>query len=153
MSLPLQFGDASRSSNQEDRDYIGISDAEIIELASAFRRFGYFRQDVNTGLMYMSEDARALHGFGASDEPVNMADMVRLVHPKDIELVLAGMEEALRTRKGASDSFRLSDGSGGYRTVRVVADFREDGSPGGELVGIIYEFFDKKPMAEFLESF
>jgi hypothetical protein len=133
----------------DDRAKTGITDGEVAELASTYRLFGLIRHDLNDGLLYLSEDACTLYGIPATTKPVNVATIRGRIHPEDADTVFCGMEDAIRTGSGGFQIFRAKGANDLYRTVRLVMRKRENGTPEGDLIGILYEFFPKRSMAEF----
>jgi hypothetical protein len=146
--MTLNFEQADTSLKRDARFPIEISDTEIIELASAFRRFGYFRNDLSKGELYLSREAAEIHGLPPGDGPVPLTELVKTIHPDDLSDGLQAFEEGVAKRKGWAHIFRMKDGNG-YKLVRLVASFRENGTAEGEIIGIIYEFFERIGTAQF----
>jgi hypothetical protein len=151
--LPLQFEDIVASAGRGDRDFIGISDAEIVELASSYRQFGYFRIALDTGHLYLSEDACAIFAIPYVTTPVSLSLLSHRIHPGDADILFGGIEELATKRCGGHYVFRVLAAGGGYQGLRLVARVRDDPvGGGGDLVGIVYVLFDKLPCAGMLKT-
>ncbi len=124
----------------QDRSHIGISDAEIVALASAHRLFGFFRWELDTGHFYASADVFRIFGLTPSSSPMNLVDATASVHPDDLPVLMRAYEHSSATRADFHYIYRVADGNGGYRYIRTAGQFRDNGQ--AEIAGITYEMFE-----------
>jgi hypothetical protein len=126
----------------QDRSHLGISDAEIADLVCAYRLYGFFRQELDTGRCYYSEQACRIYGIDYTGEPVDIPALVRMTHPDDLELVAHTFETAAARKAGFHLIHRQKRPGGEWHFLRLVARYRDGEVAGGELVGMVYEFYD-----------
>lgn len=132
-----------------EADRFDLSDADVAALFASNRLMGFYRQDIAAGHVYFSEQACLIYGIEPTTAPVNLVEVLSKIHRDDIDLLLMTLEERFRRGKGAHYIFRVADGAGDYRYVRIVSAHRDNGTPGGEVVGVIYAFLDRVPGVTF----
>lgn len=136
----LHFDQVDRHFPQQQRDHVGVSSDEIVDLLGAMAAFGTWRLEIETGHVFWSEDAACIHGMEASSGPVSLSQILARYHPEDAVLV----EELLGSSTTRRNSFRfvmrVEDGKGHYRLIAAAGRFRADN--GGELIGYCHEYQD-----------
>lgn len=134
----------------QDRSHLGISDAEIVELSSAHRLFGYFRWELDTGHFYASEDVFRIFHMEPSQAPMNLVEATSCVHSDDLPILMRTFERASALRAGFHYIYRVTDGQFGYKYVRTAGKFRDHGR--AEIAGITFELFDNLKAAGFVDG-
>jgi PAS domain-containing protein len=132
-----------------EADRFGLSDGEVSELFASNRLTGYYRQDLAAGHLYFSEQACVLYGIEPTTGPVNLVEVLGKIHKDDIELMLLTLEERVKLGKGAHYIFRVADGAGGWRHLRIISAYRDNGTPAGEVAGVVYALLDRVPGVQF----
>ena len=66
---------------------------ERLQAAVHVSRIGVFDHDQRTDTIYWSPQQRKIHGWGA-DESVTLQDFLKLVHPEDLESIVAAVRRA-----------------------------------------------------------
>lgn len=128
---------------RQDLSHLGIADAEIVELTTAFRRIGFWRSDVASGLSYWSEGLFRIFGMECTTGPVNMSAAYERLHPDDLGPLSEVVEQAIAERTAYHFILRIRTRCDEYRFVRSVGKYRDDGEGEGQLVGMCYEFFEQ----------
>jgi hypothetical protein len=141
-TVPLRFEQSATTKTEQSRDHIGITDAEIIGMFSAYRLFGLWRMDIESGHFFASEDVHEIFGLPYSDGPVNLAELMSKIHEEDRAMIAETFEQASVHKVGFHYVYRVANGLGGYKLVRSVGQFRDDAGGSG-IVGITYEFVEK----------
>jgi len=145
--LLLTINDGQETPLDFDQALIGISDEEIVELASAFRLFGTFAVDLDSGHLYLSPEACLIHGYAPQTGAIDRGVHFGCFHPEDVDPVLDAARSAMNRRCGWYFNYRVLTANGEYKWVRMVAEFRDKGKA-GEFVGVVYEFLANITMAE-----
>ena len=109
---------------------------------AAYRLFGFWRMNLETGHFFASEDVHQIFDLPYSEGPVNLTELMSRIHAEDRLLIAETFEQASLHRVGFHYVYRVDNGLGGYKMVRSVGKFRDDASGGG-IVGITYEFVEK----------
>lgn len=131
--------------DQVDRDFrqqhhVGVSCDEIVDLLGSLSPLGIWRLEIQTGHIFMSEDASRIHGLEASDGPVSLNQVLASYHPEDAEIVEQVVGAATIEHKSFRFVMRVGNGKGGYRLVATAGQFRADN--GGELIGYCHHYND-----------
>ena len=66
---------------------------ERLRAAVRVSQFGIFDHDQRSDVVYWSPQQRNIHGWGL-DEPVTLQDFLKLVHPDDVESIVASIRRA-----------------------------------------------------------
>jgi hypothetical protein len=140
--VPLRFEQPIVDKIEQSRAHIGITDAEIVQMLAAYRLFGFWRIDIETGHFFTSEDVHAIFDLPYSDGPVNLTELMSRIHEEDRSLIAETFEQASLHRVGFHFVYRVDNRLGGCKLVRSVGRFRDDESGGG-IVGVTYEFVEK----------
>ncbi|MBB3136828.1 hypothetical protein FHS26_004585 [Rhizobium pisi] len=140
--MPLRFEQPIVDKIEQSRAHIGITDAEIVQMLAAYRLFGFWRIDIETGHFFASEDVHAIFDLPYSNGPVNLAELMSRIHEEDRSLIAETFEQASLHRVGFHFVYRVDNRLGGCKLVRSVGRFRDDESGGG-IVGVTYEFVEK----------
>jgi hypothetical protein len=130
----------------QDHPDITISQREIALLVSQYRLYGFFRLELETGLIYFSKAAHEIYGMAFSEGPANVSELVARTHPDDIELVYQAFEMAASSKATFHVIHRYAAQKGQDKILRVVGRYREGKTPGGELAGVVYEFYERLNM-------
>lgn len=146
--MPLRFEQSVIDKIAQSRAHIGITDAEIVQMLAAYRLFGFWRIDIETGHFFASEDVHTIFDLPYSDGPVNLAELMSRIHAEDRSLIAETFEQASLHGTGFHFVYRVDNRLGGYKLVRSVGRFRDDASGGG-IVGVTYEFVEKLRVVGF----
>ncbi|RUM22028.1 diguanylate cyclase [Rhizobium vallis] len=149
--MPLRFEQPVIDKIEQSRAHIGITDAEIIQMFAAYRLFGFWRIDIETGHFFASEDVHAIFDLPHSEGPVNLVELMSRIHEEDRSLIAETFEQASLHRVGFHFVYRVDNRLGGYKLVRSVGRFRDDQSGGG-IVGVTYEFVEKLRIVGFEDN-
>lgn len=149
--MPLRFERPS-SEKTQDRSHVGISDAEIVHLISAYRNFGFWRFDLDSGHFFATEDIYRIFDMEFSTGPMNLVETMTRVHDEDKPLMMETYEQASLHKAGFHYSYRVKNGIGGYKMVRTIGQFRDSDDTSGAIIGITYEFVEQMRIAGFAEN-
>jgi hypothetical protein len=148
--LPFWVEQEHRDNNQHRA--IGISDAEAVELITAFRLFGSWRFDLDSGHMFASSDFSELFGLHHNDGPMDMTEVSAQIHPDDLGFMMSTFERASVDKRTYHSIFRVGAEGETYRFLRSVGMFREKAGTSGEVVGVTYEFFPRRSGTAFVSE-
>ncbi len=142
---------------QEHRDNdqhraIGITDAEAMGLVTAFRLFGSWRLDLDSGHLFGTQDFSDLFGLEHTNGPMNMAAASAQIHPEDLNFMMATFERASVDKRTYHSIFRVGAEGETYRFMRSVGTFRDKPGTSGEVIGITYEFFPRRSGTAFVSD-
>lgn len=140
--MPLHFSQFDRKARQEVSK-VGITNDEILDLISAFRLYGFFRIDLDTGHLFATPDVYEIFGMAYHDGPLNMVEFGQHIHPDDLPLVMEALERASTHKETFHVIYRVRRRDGAYYFVRTVGKFRDKEAAAGEIVGVTYEFFER----------
>jgi hypothetical protein len=146
--VPLRFEQPAIEHRPQSRGHIGVTDAEALTMFAAYRLFGFWRMNLETGHFFASEDVHQIFRLPYSEGPVNLTELMSRIHEEDRLLIAETFEQASLHRVGFHYVYRVDNGLGGYKMVRSVGKFRDDASGGG-IVGITYEFVEKLRIVGF----
>lgn len=149
--MPLRFEQPATHQTEQSRAHIGITDAEIVKMLAAYRLFGFWRIDIETGHFFASEDVHKIFDLPYSDGPVNLTELMSRIHEDDRSLIAETFEQASLHGAGFHFVYRVDNRLGGYKLVRSVGQFRDDESGGG-IVGITYEFVERQRVVGFEDN-
>jgi hypothetical protein len=141
--VPLRFTDIDETSNSADRDHIGISDKEIVELVAAYRLYGFWRMDLESGHFFATKDIFTLFGMEYTTGPMNLVVANSKIHPDDYTLVVQALETCIEQKNSFHVIFRLKGSDQNFKFARSVGRYRETPDGRGEMVGVTYEFFER----------
>ena len=148
--MPLRF-DQIAERDFDNPQHVGLDPQEAIELMSAFRRCGYFRIDLDTGLCYGTPDVFDIFGITGQKGAINFLDLSSRIHPDDVPIVLQCVERASSEGGVFHVIYRVKWHTGkDYGYVRSCGRFRPTPVGAGEIVGTTYEFFEHLRTAAFL---
>jgi hypothetical protein len=146
-NVPLRFEQPANGKEKQTRDHIGISDLEIVQMVAAYRNFGFWRIEVESGHFFASEDVFAIFCMTFTSGPANLVELLSRIQPEDRVLITETFEQASLHKTGFHFSYRVDNGLGGYKTVRSVGKFRNN-----EIVGITYEFVEQLRVVGFEDN-
>lgn len=147
--MSLRFEPAS--SKIQDRSHVGISDAEIVQMMSAYRNFGFWRFDLDAGHLFATEDVYRIFDMPFSTAPMNLVETMSRVHDEDKPMMMETYEQASLHRTGFHHTYRVRNSVGGYKMVRTVAQYRNSPDNGGDIIGITYEFVEQFRIFQFTD--
>ncbi len=90
--MPIRFDEFQRSP-RVDGAPIDISDREIVQLVSAFRRFGLWRVDLDTGLFYGTRDVFDIFDMEFHEGPIGLVEFRDHLHPGDLPMLMESFEQ------------------------------------------------------------
>ncbi|MFB9948101.1 PAS domain-containing protein [Rhizobium puerariae] len=128
---------------------VGLSSDEAVNLAAAFRLYGFWRMEIDTGHFFATEDVCRIFGLEPQDGPINLVALIARIHPDDMPVLMEIYERASAERLTYHNIYRVKANAEDYKYVRTVGKFRDKPGTGGEVVGITYEFFEKSPGVTF----
>ncbi|WP_246617632.1 PAS domain-containing protein [Rhizobium populisoli] len=128
---------------------VGLTADEMIELVTAFRYYGFWRIDLDSGHFFATEDVFHIFGMEPTDGPVNLVEMTGRIHPEDMPQILEVYERASSARLTYHNIYRVKADAEDYKYVRTVGKFRDKPGTSGEVVGMTYEFFERRPGVTF----
>ena len=118
--MPLRFEQPVIDKIEQSRAHICITDAEIIQMFAAYRLFGFWRIDIETGHFFASEDVHAIFDLPYGEGPVNLVELMSRIHEEDRSLIAETFEQASLHRVGFHFVYRVDNRLGGYKLVRSV---------------------------------
>jgi PAS domain S-box-containing protein len=100
-----------------------------LKLAADLGKIGSWRRDLRTGRMYFSDVTLELLGMAPRPEGVSVDAVQSLIHPDDLPLVKASVEQVLATNQPVDTEarYRRADGSWRYLLSRRVVERNEAG--------------------------
>lgn len=131
---------------------IGIDDAEVMQLVTAFQLFGSWRLDLDSGHLFASSDFSDLFSLEHTDGPMNLAAVSAQIHPDDLGFMMATFERASVDKRTYHSIFRVGAEGETYRFLRSVGMFRDKLGTSGEVIGITYEFFPRRSGTAFISA-
>jgi two-component system sensor kinase FixL len=138
MAYELTF-DVIRSSELAQR--LEAAGAELREseqrmaLAAEAANAGFWLYDVDKDEIWMSERGRATRGFPA-DAPIDFARFIESVHPEDRGMLLAGVDDAIRSRSDLEQEYRVVRPDGEVRWIASRGRLEAESRGGRRLRGI-----------------
>lgn len=139
--MPIRY-DQLDSRAFRDGSELGISHDDIVELVTAFRLYGFFRMDLDSGHLFATKDIYDIFGMEFHDAPLNLIELRERVHPDDLPMLMGSFERAAERKEIYHAIYRVR-GKNGYKFARTVGKYREREGGAGEIVGIVYEFFER----------
>ncbi|TDK39059.1 hypothetical protein E2F50_02685 [Rhizobium deserti] len=131
---------AEKGAAQQFGDF-GLSQADVIELATGFRLYGFWRMELDAGHVFATENFFHLCGLEPHAGPVDIVEVSARIHPDDLTNLMRIFEHAGRDKTAYESIFRVRIGAEGFKFVRAVGKFRPKPGTSGEVVGISYELF------------
>ena len=122
------------------QDHVGVSNDELVELLGSIVPFGVWRLELETSLVYWSDDAARIHGMEPTDEAVSLSRIIGRFHPEDALLIEDLVESASEQHTSFRFVMRIDKGDGTYKLIAVAGRYRPDN--GGELFGYCHEYQD-----------
>jgi hypothetical protein len=128
---------------------VGLSSDEVVELAAAFRLYGFWRIELDSGHFFATEDLCRIFGMEPQDGPINLMAITARIHPEDMPRLMETFERASAERLTYHNIYRIRTDAEDYKYVRSVGKFRDKPGTAGEVVGVTYEFFAQRPGVTF----
>jgi hypothetical protein len=139
----------ARDTKKRQNEAAGLSDAEVVELAVVFRPFGFWRFDIDSGHLFGTEDISRIFGLEPQTGPINLVALGSKIHPDDMPLLMETFERASAGRLTYHNIYRVKSEGEAYKYVRSVGKYRAKPGTSGEVIGITYEFFERRPGVSF----
>jgi PAS domain-containing protein len=136
----IHFDQVNRRFPEQTWEHVGVTSHEVVDLLGSIVPLGIWRLDIDTGLVFWSEDAARIHGMAASTGSVSLVQMLTCYHPEDVAVIEELLESATNRRNGFRFVMRVKGGSGSHRLIAVAGRFRAGN--GGELIGYCHEYHD-----------
>jgi signal transduction histidine kinase/CheY-like chemotaxis protein len=125
-----------------------LADRQLIELAEEAAGFGVWERDLVSDTILLSAGAAFLSGYPARATQKTVADLVRLIHPDDLNNDSIAIAIANRASFQVEFRVRQSDGSYRWRRNRGRVDCAEGRAV--RLVGAISDIHDERVTLERL---
>lgn len=136
----IHFDQVHRRFPEQSWDHVGVSSNEVVALLGSIVPLGVWRLDIETGLVFWSEDAAHIHGMETSSTAVSLVQMLACYHPEDVAVIEELLEAATTRHNGFRFVMRVKGEGGSYRLIAVAGRYRADG--GGELIGYCHKYQD-----------
>jgi hypothetical protein len=133
--------DAEKRVDRESRPF-ELSGREVVELATGFRLYGFWRMELDSGHVFATENFFRIYGMEWHDGPVDIVEVSSMVHPDDLIGLMQTFENAGIETPTYHNIFRVRLNAGAYKFVRSVGKYRAKAGTSGEVVGISYELSD-----------
>jgi len=146
--LPLWVQHTEKRANAQYRE-VGLTTDEVVELVTAFRYYGFWRIDLDSGHFFATEDVCRIFGMEPTSGPINLVEMTSRIHPEDMPLILEVYERASGAGLTYHNIYRVKADAEEYKYVRTIGKFRNKPGTSGEVVGVTYEFFERRPGVTF----
>jgi PAS domain-containing protein len=130
---------------------IPLTAEEVVDLASAFELFGYWRLDIDSGHLFATEDICRIFGLPPTEGPLNLVTFTSRIHPDDMPVLMEIYERISQERLVYQNVYRVKSDGEGYKYVRSVGRFRDKPGTGGEIVGFTEECCPQTPAVTFSE--
>lgn len=148
--LPLRFDQLDHKEFQ-DCTSVGMTEREVVELAQAFRLYGFWSINLDTGLFLATPDVYRIFDMQAEDGRMNLVEFREHIHPDDLPILMECFERCSSQKQSYHMIYRIKRGTD-WKFVRTVGKFREKPGTSGEIVGITYEFFERLRTAAFSDG-
>jgi hypothetical protein len=149
-SLPLRF-DQIDPKQFQDCSSVGMTEREVVELVQAFRLYGFWSINLDTGLFRATPDVYRIFDMQPEDGRMNLVEFRERIHPDDLPILMECFERCSSLRQSYHMIYRIKRGSG-WKFVRTVGKFRDKPGTSGEIVGVTYEFFERLRTAAFSDG-
>ena len=117
---------------------------ELSRLASQLAQVGYWRLDVQTGVIQWSEQMFRIFGLEPGPEPA-LEGAMAMIHPDDRATADEALDHAIRTGEPSSNTTRLTWSNGEIRHIsgRMVCE-RNDRGEVSAVFGVLIDVTDQK---------
>lgn len=149
--MPLRFDQLDHKEFQ-DCTSVGMTDHEVVELAQAFRLYGFWRTDLDTGLYFATPDVFRIFEMEVTNGPLNLVEARARINPEDLPILMESFERTCSLKQSYHNIFRVRRGEDDWKFVRTLGKFRAKPGTSGEIVGITYEFFERLRTAAFSDE-
>lgn len=149
--MPIRFDQLDHKEFQ-DCHQVGMTESEVVELAQAFRLYGFFRIDLDSGHFFATPDVFRIFGMAFTSGPLNMVEFRSRIHPEDIPMLMESFERTCAEKQSYHNIYRALNVDDQYKFVRTVGKFRAKENGSGEIVGVTYEFFERLRTAAFSDG-
>jgi len=111
--------------NHRQKDALFSSHSQL-ELAQRVAKLGYWKMDIQTQRLQLSDQARAVLGFAPSQFDNTLHGYLSLVHFSDQEKLRSAIEAAIAQGDPISTDYRIIDRLGKKRYIHTVGDVIAD---------------------------
>lgn len=139
MDETLQFAVLDKPRPVQRVDRASVDGETMLTLLSQFEPFGIWRMDLETGLVYWTDDVFEIHELPPSEGPVNLKMAIDAYHPEDRQMVIDCLEDAVARKSGFHFVLRLATKSGGTKRVKAMGMFNVDDEGREWLIGTLCE--------------
>jgi PAS fold len=131
---------------------VGISDDEVADLVTAFRLYGFWRIDLDSGLLFGSRDMYVIFDIPCRDGAISLVEFRDRLHADDLPMLMQSFEHASTVKSMFHSIYRVRAKTSDYKYVRSVGRFREKEGTSGEIIGVTYELFQQLRTVAFCEA-
>lgn len=124
----------------QDISDFDLTSNELLSILAMYDRYGIWRLDLETGLVYWSRDVYKIHGIEYSEGPVNLTSALNAYHPEDATVISQLIEETIAEKTGFRFVLRLKTKSNNYKLVKSSGKYRLNSKGDPELVGLFSQF-------------
>jgi len=139
MDQPLQFAVHDGPRPVQSTDDVTVDGSTILEVLAQFEPFGFWRMDLETGLVYWTRDIFEIHEIPYRDGPVNVKMAIDAYHPDDRDLVMDCLEDVVARKSGYHFVLRIATAGGHYKKVKSIGKFHVNEDGREELIGTFQE--------------
>ena len=139
-ALPLSVETFEEAREKQDISEFSLTGQEVVNILAMYDPYGVWRLDINTGLVYWSDDVFLIHGLDIVSGPVNLNDAINAYHPEDGRVIGQLLEECIANKSGFRFVLRLKKPEGGYKLVKSIGRYRENSDGDREVVGVFSQF-------------
>ena len=135
-ALPLSVETFEGTRSEQNISGFNLSSQDILDVLSMYDPYGVWRLELNSGLVYWSDDVFLIHGLEVSPGPVNLNDAINAYHPDDARVIGQLIEECIASKSGFRFTLRLLKRDGGFKLVKAIGKYRETSSGNPEIIGV-----------------
>lgn len=135
MDQTLQFAVLDKPRPVQKVDKTGLDGATMLKLMSQFEPCGLWRVELETGLVYWTEDVFEVHELPPREGPVNLKTAIDAYHPEDRQMVIDCLEDVVARKSGFRFVLRIANKSRGYKLVKALGMFHIDDQGREWLIG------------------
>ena len=114
---------ALRNNQQKDAFF---SSSSQLELAQRVAKLGYWKLDIQTSKLILSEQARIILGYAPSQFDSTLKTYLNLIHISDQEKVRSAIDYAIWQGDPFGIDYRVTDSDGIYRFIHTQGDVIAD---------------------------
>ncbi len=104
---------------------IDVTSEELLYLLSCFDLYGMWRAELDTGLVYWTEDVFRIHRMEVSAGPINLKDAISRYHRDDQKFVAQAIEDVAKHKSAFRFVLRLGGATDEQDFVKCTGHYRE----------------------------